>query len=321
MDIALHDLLETQEGTISRRQFLAIGGGDAALRRLVRRKDLVVAHRGVYLNHTGPMTWRQRVWVAHLACPGSALAGRTVLAWCGFTDGPSVIELAVEHGTTPTPPPGVKVRQVRGLLSRCHNDVEPTRLRFEEALVDVAADASTRYDALRLVMDAVQARRTTVSRLAESLRRRPVRHGGWLLRALEDVASGTYSILERNYLNKVERAHVLPPGVRQSRASDSRVRFRDVEYVEEGVIVELDGLAGHTSATERWSDMQRDLHAAASGKTTIRLGWRQVDADACRTAALVGTVLNKRGWTGQPQPCGPGCLLGCPSVKSFAATM
>lgn len=52
--------LEAQDGVISRRQLLALGATKSDIDRMVRRRELARVHTGVYVHHTGPLTWRQR---------------------------------------------------------------------------------------------------------------------------------------------------------------------------------------------------------------------------------------------------------------------
>jgi very-short-patch-repair endonuclease len=308
MDLPLSGLLDSQEGVVARPQVLALAGGTKELRRLLRRERLIPLQRGVYVNHTGEATWRQRVWAAYLSCPGAALAGRTALAWMKAVPEPRTLELAVEHGRRVTPPVGALVRQVDGLERRCKLEVEPRMLRFEEALIDVAAGAHRRDSGLVLIMDSIQQRRTTVARLRSTLESRSrVAHRAWLMAALDDVETGSFSLLERGYVARVERPHGLPNSKRQVRSVDVRARYRDLEYVDQRVIVELDGMAGHTATADRRADMDRDLHAAAQGRTTIRLTWRHVEGDPCRTAALVARALRSHGWRGAVARCGPSC--------------
>ena len=125
---------------------------------------------------------------------------------------------------------------------------------------------------------------------------------------LADVAEGACSVLEHAYLVKVERAHGLPRGCRQARATASvGVVYRDVTYAE--VDLELDGHLYHDSVEQRDRDLDRDLDAAVRSRTTIRSGYGQVFERPCRTAARIAVVLRSRGWTGTPVPCGPMCPL------------
>jgi very-short-patch-repair endonuclease len=129
---------------------------------------------------------------------------------------------------------------------------------------------------------------------------------------LEDVADAAYSVLERRYLTEVERRHGLPTARRQRRAAVGHgAAFRDVEYVEQRLVVELDGRLAHELAEDRWNDLARDLSGAVTGVRTLRIGWRQV-LDPCRTAAAVAAILAAQGWLGMPRACTPSCPISCP---------
>jgi hypothetical protein len=133
-----------------------------------------------------------------------------------------------------------------------------------------------------------------------------------MLAIARDAASGALSVLERRFLVHVERAHGLPTGRRQRpERVGSKATHRDVEYVDQALLLELDGRLGHEWARERWADLGRDLEAATSGCLTLRAGWGQV-LQPCRLAGVIGAVLTARGWTGTPRRCGPDCLLGDP---------
>lgn len=83
---------------------------------------------------------------------------------------------------------------------------------------------------------------------------------------------------------------------------------RDVRYVAQRALVELDGAFGHRDAIDRWGDLQRDLDAAAEDHLTLRAGWAQV-LEPCRLAGVVATVLRHRGWTGRERACGAHCSI------------
>ena len=79
-------LLRDQDGVVARRQLLSLPGTDrTVVARLVRRRELVEVLRGVYVEHTGPPSWQQRVWVAVLWAWPAALAAQS--AWRAF-EGP-----------------------------------------------------------------------------------------------------------------------------------------------------------------------------------------------------------------------------------------
>jgi hypothetical protein len=118
-------------------------------------------------------------------------------------------------------------------------------------------------------------------------------------------------VLERGYLHRVERAHGLPAGDRQTHSTATgKSSYQDVRYREQGVVVELDGRAFHDSPLDRDRDALRDLaELSRSGLVTTRVTYGLVYGDACRTATLIAELLRQRGWRGRLRPC-PNCPGG-----------
>lgn len=79
------ELLELQDGVISRQQSLALGMKPHDIRRMLRRREWARVHAGVYVNHTGPLTWQQKAWAAVLFAEPAALCGHSALR---AADGP-----------------------------------------------------------------------------------------------------------------------------------------------------------------------------------------------------------------------------------------
>jgi hypothetical protein len=301
----LRALFDQQTGVVSRRQVLEVAS-PSDLRRWVRRRELVPVHQGVYINHTGPLTWPNRAWAGVLRYWPAALALESATRLAG-----EPIHLAVgEHRTFRGAVPGIRLHRLTGFDDRIQWNRTPPRQRYEDALLSVCGRSRSREQALELVVEACRSRRTTPSRLREELMSRPnVRDREWLLGVLSDAAEGVQSVLESAYLRKVERAHGLPRAERQVRGGASgKVVWRDSLYRAFAVLVELDGLQWH-GGTRRWDDMDRDLDAALDTLLTVRLGWRQAELESCRTAQRLGLLFVRRGWTGSPRPCGARCPI------------
>ena len=315
-ELAVARTLRQQDGVISRRQVLAAGGTDSDIERLLRRREWARVADGVYVDHTGPLSAPQRRWAAVLFHWPAALAGRSALEAFGVRragardDPDETVHLVVASERHLRRQPWIRVTRIKDFDARVQANLSPPRVRIEDALLQRASEERDEAAALAVLADACQTGHTTADRLVESLQcttRLPRRR--FLLDVLQDVASGAYSVLEARYLREVERAHGLPRGVRQRRvAGDRGAAYRDVEYVELHTIVELDGRLGHDEAKDRWQDLDRDLAGAVDGALTIRVGWKQV-LEPCRLAGSVGRILGRRGWTGRPTGCGPGCGL------------
>lgn len=290
---------------MSRRQLLAAGLGDPDLRRLVRRRDLTPVHRGVFVTHTGPPSWRQRAWAAVLYAHPAALWGPSALAVERASSDPprGPLHLAVDEFRRVDPPEGVVIHRVSRLADLARLEASPPRMKVEHAVLDAARTARGEFDPIAVVTDALQARLVTLERLRSALEARQRMHRRGPLRALlHDLEAGTDSVLEHGYLMRVERAHGLPEGQRQSRIV-GQVERRDVRYEGGRLVVELDSRAFHALARERYLDLQRDMTAALAGFHSVRIGWGQVFHTPCRTAAQLADLLGQRGWAGRMSRC------------------
>ena len=306
-------LLELQDGVIARRQALAAGMTEVAVARLVRRREWVPVHPGVYVDHTGHPTWRQRAWAAVLACWPAALDGWSAVR---AYDGPgrrrsdaATIEVMVAHGRHPAAPEGVVVRQCRRFDDQVQWNLAPPRMRYDDTVVDLADRAARELEAIAVLADACGGRRTTAARLRARIEDVPrLNRRAWLLGILGDVEDGTCSVLEHRYLTHVERPHGLPRAARQQlHVASGRRMMRDVVY--RGLrgswaqIVELDGRLFHDSTTARDADLERDLDAALDREHTARIGYGQVFDRPCVTALKISRLLRLRGWTGAFTTC------------------
>ena len=284
----LDDLRALQAGVLSRAQLLDHEVTEPAIRRQLRRRELVAMLPGVYVDHTGEPTWVQRAWAAVLALEPAALCHQSAMhaaAGPGSRGDDGPIHVAVGRNRSPAAPPGVRLHHLTRLDDIVQWNLSPPRVRVEEVLLTLAAEASDDLTAIATLADAVQARRTTPARLQAGLAQRSrTPRRALLAGCLRDIDDGACSALEQAYLDRVERAHGLPTAGRQVRESRRGPVYRDVEYAEQAVLVELDGRAFHNGASSRDRDMERDLNAALEGCLTVRLGWGQVVGRPCATA-------------------------------------
>ena len=299
-------LLRAQDGVVARRQLLALDAHGHDLERMLRRKELAIVHAGVYVNHTGDPSPRQRAWAGVLFAAPAALCLASAL---DVEHRP--VHVAIDSTRRVRAPDGVAVLRVARLQDRVRWNLSPPRMRVEEAVLDLVERARTESEVVGLLTDAVNDRLTTAARLRTLVHtRKRLRGRRWILEVLADVEAGACSVLEHGYLARVERAHGLPHAARQQvRRTDAGVEYRDVEYDDFGLVVELDGRVGHEGWAAGGRDAGRDLDDRAAGRETVRLRHTQVFDTPCRTASQIGAILNRRGWAGTPRSCGPQCLL------------
>ncbi|TNM41106.1 hypothetical protein FHP29_08805 [Nocardioides albidus] len=311
----LAPLLAMQSGVVRRAQLRELGLADHDVARLVRRRALVRVHPGVYVDHTGPLSWEQRAWAAVLACWPAALAGGSAQRSGdhrrkGYADDGTPVEVLVDWSRSLRRPSGVRVRRSRHLRREVDWSLLPPRQRSRGWVLDLAAEAPTDLEAVAVIADAVGDRRVRPADLRAALAERSrIGRRRFLEAVVADAEAGTCSVLEHGYLQRVERAHGLPAAERQVRSSVKGLLYRDVEYVRFRTIVELDGRLNHTGIANRDRDLERDLDAAVDDRLTVRLGWGQVFGGECRTAARIGAILAGRGWEGVVHPC-PRCRVG-----------
>lgn len=145
--------------------------------------------------------------------------------------------------------------------------------------------------------------------LATPARRRGHRWGTLLTEALVDIGAGAQSTFEVRYVRDVERAHGLPPG----RPRSPRVAaggHHHYGHTEQRVLVELDGMAFHSSPQARLSDGRRDRATVSEGWATPRAFWPDVAVTPCALALDIGALLVTRGWDGPPRAClRRGCVI------------
>lgn len=313
----------TQSGLVSRGQALDAGLTRRQVDHLVRSGRWRRLLPGVHAVHSGPVDARARAWAAVLHCGDGACAGGATALWLwGVIDEPPpVVTVCIPAGRRVSPTRGVKVVRRRDLDRLRHPAVGPPRLRVEEAVLDVADGALRPEAAIDVVLRAVQRRLTTAARLRDALAARGrYRWRALLLMVLEEVVVGVRSALERLYLRDVERAHGLPAGrynpleTVSERRRETR-RYRDVRYEAWRLVVEVDGGEAHLPEDEHL-DHRRDNAVAASCRSTLRYGWREVVGEPCLVAEEVTRSLRVRGWGGSAVARGPGCPLNQVDVES-----
>ena len=277
MDEVEHTLRE-QDGVISRRQAVKMGVTPTAIRRSVRRRTWVTVHPGVYVNHTGLLTWQQQAWAAVLYAAPAALTHESALR---AAEGPGragedgLIHVALGRDRRVGRLPGVRWHRVADLDARVQWSKRPPRVGYEDTVLDLASEAN-RLTAVARLADACGSRRTKASRLRDRLDERPwIRQREWLRSVLSDIADGTCSVLEHGYLDLVERPHGLPVGRRQAlrRGSNGHV-YRDVDYEGLHLLVELDGKLFHSSTADRDRDLVPVVSTGrVSPRRTVKGPW------------------------------------------------
>jgi very-short-patch-repair endonuclease len=224
-----------------------------------------------------------------------------------------VIHVTVPGCTRVDPIAGIRIHRSERLAEARHPSRTPPRTRIEETVLDLTQTAKNIDGAFGWLCQACGSRLTTAELLLTAMDRRPkMRWRDILHGALADIGDGAHSVLEMRYVRDVERPHGLPRARRQAAITRGTGRIYLDNLVERyRTCIELDGKAAHPLA-ERWRDIARDNVSAVDGMITLRYGWSDVAQHPCQTAAQIAAVLRRRGWPGQPTPCGRSCPLDFP---------
>lgn len=272
-DIRLRRLSPDRQ-VFSRAELRAHGLDWHAVASQVRARRWRVIGRQAVVLHRGALTIEQRWQVAIMhAGPRALLGGRSALLSHGlqnWDDG--VVHVLVPKGTRVPPLSWLRVQHTRrwptragGLVPRC--DVA-------RAAVDAAIRSPQPRTAVGLLAAVVQQRLAPAEWLADELAvAGRVRHRRLLLIALGDVAGGSHSMTELDFV-RLCRRHDLPVPTRQVRRKDAtgRVRYLDAAWIlPDGrtVVAEIDG-GLHLSPDHYWDDMARDNDNALRGDLGLR---------------------------------------------------
>jgi Transcriptional regulator, AbiEi antitoxin len=305
----LDRLAQFQSGVLSAQQAMAGGLTRGMIRARVRSGRWRKLQYGVYATFSGVPNREAVLWAAVLrAGSGAVLSHYTAAELYELTDWPSsAIHLTIPEQRRVTALPGIKIHIANRAELAAHPTLLPPRTRLEETVLDLAGAARTADEACGWITRGVGRGLTTQERLRRALGQRArVRFRAEITEVLSDEWAGVNSPLEYRYVKWVELPHCLPRSTRQAAATRAgRREYRDVLYDGYGLIVELDGRAAHPGDT-RWSDIQRDNAALASGLVTLRYGWDDLRMRPCLVADQVYRALARSGPV-TARPCSPAC--------------
>ncbi|MDQ1289026.1 MAG: hypothetical protein QG622_2592 [Actinomycetota bacterium] len=296
----------------TRRQLLAAGVTKARIRSRLGTGEWQRVFHGVYVLSSGAIAPRALVWAAILFSGAGAAAGPRTSLWLAgaFDDPPSRFDVVVPEGRRIRGSERFALHRRARLSDALHPAASPPRLRVEPATIDLCRELKEADEVIGLLSGVVQRGLTTVSRLRGELEeRRQLPHRALIVTVLADIEYGVRSVLEHEWLNNVERAHGLPPST-LNRPDDrcGRREYRDAEFKEYSLVVELDGARWH-GGDQAVRDRRRDNRVTVSGRLTLRYGWEDITHDPCGVAAEVAAVLRSQGWTGTVRRCGPTCSV------------
>ncbi len=293
---------------MGRAQLIDLGASPKWVRVRASR-DWQRVHPGVFVTHTGPLTWRNRSWAALVYAGDGAVLGHEAAAheqgW--LIRPPRTIDVWVPAARRVRDQPTVRIHRRQDLLE--HRVLtDPPTTRRENTVLDLAARCQGADGLVGVVTRAVRSGASPAGVLDLLAGRSSQRWRPLLRDVLAEADAGVESPLEWRYHRDVERAHGLPTTELQARAKVGGWWIRvDRRAVEHRMRIELDGELAHPGGRTD-DDTWRDNEAVVgTDEITLRYRWSHVVGTPCETAAQVARGARARGWTGRPRPCGVSC--------------
>lgn len=311
----LDHLARRRAFVLTRTELLALGATADWISAQVTSERWQRAYPGVYITHTGQLSWRTRMIAAlRYAGEGAAISHRSAdTYWRLHTEaqrqgvsGP--VEVSVPWARVVRRQPGLRIHRRRTMPELWPGLLTVTT--EAETALDLVGRATTQDDVIGVLTKACRQLSSERIRAALAGRAR-LRHRALVADLLAEIDEGIESPLERRYHRGVGEAHGLPAAELQVREKlDGGWVRADGRYRRYGVRVELDGRLAHPGGRTDADTWRDNAALLATEEVTLRYRWRHVAAEPCRTAAQVVVALRRGGWTGVPRPCGAGCPVG-----------
>jgi very-short-patch-repair endonuclease len=287
----LAELATRQHGVVARRQLLALGFGNEAIKLRLDAGRLSTIHREVYAVGHRRVGRRGHWWAAVLAYgDGALLSHRTAAALWGLARDHSPVDV-----TAPTGRQGVD-RRTGAWIHRCrlHPEDRTTRdgipvTTVARTLFDLAEVAN--FSSLRRAWEEADRLRLLQLRAVEEVcergygRRalRPIRR----LLAATRAPTRTRSPLEERFQDFLAAQRIPPPATNVT-VLDHEV---DALWPAARLIAELDSWEFHRHRAAFERDRSRDTRLLLAGYRTLRVTHRRLDDEAGTLAAQIRQLL------------------------------
>lgn len=257
-------------GVFTRQHLLAAGWSSDAIESRVNAGRWQRLSAGIYLTHSGPITWEAR------ASAGLLHGGKSAALWldsAAYLDRmlprpPAAVHVLVPPGATGRHMPGVQFHRTRTMRATHGN---PLRTMPWVTAIDRASAADSPDAVIEALAVAVRSRWSQQDLLTEALGRTRLPQRAFILASLAAVADGAESPLEVRYVRDVERKHHLPRGLRQQPEILGGIALRsDVSYERFALRCELDGKLGHPAGRTDADTWRENLVLLGRSQITSR---------------------------------------------------
>lgn len=273
--VDLQAMLDAQHGLVTRRQALAAGLDDEAIRLELRARRWQRVLPGLYASNTGAITTDQRRLAAVLfTSPRAQLTGIGALGWHGFRQLPAdpLVHVLVPHQVRRSSRGFVRVQRTHRL------DPEPSEgdgyvvCSVARAAADACRGLGTLRDVRAIVAEAVQRGFTSVPALERELALAATSRTALLRRAIGEIGSGARSAPEAELQGVFPPGGSVPPIVwnPQLEAFDgTRLPSPDGWIHELGIALEVDSREYHLGPEDWLRTMRRHNLLTAHGALVL----------------------------------------------------
>ena len=233
----------------------------------------------MYLTVTGTPTRRQREIAAlRYAGPGSILTGVAALRLHEVRAPDSgVLTVLIPRGRAREDRSFVRVWPTTRMPGYVCVDGAVEFTLVARGIADAARELRSFRDFRALVASVVQQRQCKVDVLARELAATPMRHSGWLRRALAEVADGVRSVAEGDLRDLIIQAG-LPKPMFNARllANQVFIAVADAWWPQSGVAVEVDSREWHLSPEDWERTLARHARMSAHGIIVLHFTPHQI---------------------------------------------
>ncbi len=278
-----------QHGIITYQQLRELGLSRNAIAHRETLGRLHRVHQGVYAVGRPPRTPLERASAAVLACgPGAVLSHASALAlWELTPKWPSRFEVIVPRDRRPK---GIKVHRAKLARRniRTHRGIRVTSPA--RTLLD-CAPRLTDKSLTRAYNDARRKLGVRPHHVADVIAQYRSRPGCERLKQLAGLGGGPTRSGWEDEFPAFCRRFGLPEPLMSTTVAGFEV---DALFVEEKLIVELDGWDFHSDRASFESDRERDAATLEAGHATVRITWQRMHARAAAEAARLHAILRQR---------------------------
>jgi hypothetical protein len=271
----LAELVRRQWGVVTRAQLVALGKGSKGISEWLQSGRLHRLYRGVYAVGHDRLRLEGRWLAAVMACGlGAVLSHRDAAQlWALRQSSSALIEVTVPSRNGRRARAGIRIHRTSRLrpeeVTVRHGIPVTTVARTLLDLADVLDTQALK----RAITEAEYTNQLDLRAIDAVVQSNPGRRGARLMAALGRAGDRTRSPLEDRFLAFVERHNVEPP---QTAVSIEGYEL-DFIWPRAGLVVELDGLAAHTTSSAFNADRLRDRRLWNAGLRTMRLTHKALD--------------------------------------------